>query len=101
MIDGNLHAPPTPPQHEDHDRPRIELECIGSFNAHTQKGEVHTIEIWTRFGARHDRSRSRVAPGLIVLTTTDGHDVEHVGKGQYRLHDNPEISMSSSDPAAP
>ena len=41
------------------------------------------------------------APGLIVLTTTDGHDVEYVGRGLYRLHEQPEVSLSSSDPQAP
>ncbi len=85
----------------DEKRQRIELACVGSFVAYTQSGNPYTIEIWTRFGAVHDRNRSRVAPGLIVLTTTDGHDVEYVGRGLYRLHEQPEVSLSSSDPQAP
>lgn len=101
MTDNEFDEPQTPPQHPDHSRRRIELECIGSFTAHTQDGKPHTIEIWTRFAAVHDRKRARITPGLIVLTTTDGRDVEHVARGQYRLHDDPEISLSSSDPHAP
>ena len=84
------------------DRSRqTELQCIGSFRAHTQDGEAYTIEIWTAFGAVHDRDQSRVAPGMMILTTTEGRDVVRVTRGEYRLHDNPEISLSSNDPDAP
>jgi len=101
-MDNEYFGPPhRPPHGEQPARPRIELECIGSFVALTQDKEPHTIEIWTKFGAAHDRNRSRLAPGLIVLTTTEGRDVEFVAPGQYRLHDNPEISLSSNDPGAP
>ncbi len=42
-------------------------------------------------GVVHDRNRLRAFhSGLIVLTTTDGHDAaEFVGRGLYRLHDTP------------
>ena len=79
----------------------MRLECIGSFKAYTQEGECHTVEIWTHFGAEHDRERSRVHPTLLVLTTTDGHGVERIDQGEYRLTDNPKITLSSNDPTAP
>ncbi len=101
MSDDRLAEPGTPPPHEEPKRQRIELECVGSFVAYAQDGMAHTIEIWTKFGSIHDRSRSRVAPGLMILTTTDGRDVEYVGRRIYRLHDQPEISLSSADENAP
>ena len=82
-------------------RAKKHLQCIGSFKAHTQDGESHTIEIWSHFGAVHNRDRARVAPSLLVLTTTDGYGVDRVAQGQYRLTDNPEISLSTDDPNAP
>lgn len=101
MTDQNFGEPSNRASGDDQQRQRIELECVGSFVAYTQAGDPHTVEIWTRYDAVHDRNRSRVAPGLSVLTTTDGHDVEYVGHGLYRLHDQPEVSLSSSDPNAP
>lgn len=83
------------------ERARTHLECIGSFRAKTQDSAPVTIEIWTHFGAVHDRDISRVTPTLLVLTTTKGYGVDWVAKGQYRLTDNPEISLSSDDPSAP
>jgi hypothetical protein len=80
---------------------RMHLQCIGSFNAHTQDGKQYTIEIWTHFGEVHSRERHRVAPTLLVLTTPEGYGVDWVAKGQYRLTDHPEISLSSDDPDAP
>jgi len=82
-----------------HDRPP--LECIGSFKAHTPEGIEHVIEIWTRHEAVHDRDRQRVHPGILVLTTTEGYDVERLGKGEYRLAKSPEVQLSSADPNAP
>ena len=82
-------------------RSRMHLQCIGSFKAYTQDGEAYTIEVWTHFGGVQDRERSRVAPSLLVLTTTDGHGVDLVDQGEYRLTDNPEISLSTVDPNAP
>ena len=82
-------------------RSEMRLECIGSFRAHTQDGVAHTIEIWTHFGAVHDRQLARVQPTLLVLTTTEGYGVDRVAQGQYRLSDQPEISLSSDDPNAP
>jgi hypothetical protein len=78
----------------------MHLRCIGSFKAHTQDGECHAVEIWSHVGAMHDRDRARVAPSLLVLTTTDGHSVDRIGQGKYRLRDNPETSLSTSDPNA-
>jgi hypothetical protein len=86
---------------EDQARDRQPLECVGSFKAHTQDGEAYTIEIWTRFGAVHDRQRQRVEPGLLVLTTTEGHGVERIDQGEYRLMESPEITLSTDDPNAP
>jgi hypothetical protein len=83
------------------DKMRMNLQCVGSFEAHTQDGEPYTIEIWTHFGDVHDRQRNRVAPSLLVLTTTEGYGVDRVAKGQYRLTDNPEISLLTDDPNAP
>ena len=80
---------------------RAELECIGSFRAFSQEGEAYTIEIWTHFGALHNRDRNRVSTTQLVLTTTDGGGVERVDQGEYRLTDNPEISLSTDDPNAP
>jgi hypothetical protein len=80
---------------------KSDLECIGSFDAHTQDGDRYTIEIWSHFRAVHDRERVRVAPSLLVLTTTEGYGVDRVSQGEYRLTDNPEISFSTRDPAAP
>ena len=77
------------------------LQCIGSFKAHTPEGQTHTIEVWTHFGAMHDRERIRVSPSLLVLTTTDGHGVERIAQGEYRLIDDPEIHLLSNDPDAP
>jgi hypothetical protein len=79
----------------------MHLQCIGSFVARTQEGEPHTIEIWTHFGDVHDREGIRVAPSLLVLTTTDGHGVDRVAQGEFRLTDDPEISLSTDDPNAP
>lgn len=79
----------------------MRLQCIGSFNAYTQDGQVYTIEIWTHFAAVHDRERARVEPSLLVLTTTHGHRVDRLDKGEYRLTDNPEIQLSTDDPKAP
>lgn len=101
MTDRQFDEPQMPLQHPQPPRRRIELECVGSFTAQTPEGERHTIEIWTRFAPVHDRDRLRVTPGLIVLTTTDGSSVDHIARGQYRLHGNPEISLSSDDPDAP
>lgn len=86
---------------ESRDANQMRLECIGSFKAYTQQGECHTIEIWTHFGAVHDRDRSRIHPTLLVLTTADGHGVDRIDQGEYRLTDNPEITLSSNDPNAP
>ncbi len=82
-------------------RPEVELQCIGSFKAYSQDAELYTIEIWTRFEAQHDRERLRIAPGFRILTTTDGRRVERVDQGEYRLVDNPEVSLSTDDPNAP
>ena len=82
-------------------RRRMHLECVGSFEASTQDGERRTIEIWTHFGAIHDRDVARVRPSLLVLTTTDGHGVDRVAQGQYRLTENPEVTLSTDDPNAP
>ena len=79
----------------------MHLQCIGSFKAYDQNGDVHTIEIWTHFGAVHDRDRVRVEPSLLVLTTTDGHGVDRIDQGEYRLTDSPEINLSTDDPNAP
>jgi len=92
-----------PDQHSDRsaeDR-HMHLQCIGSFKAYTQVGECHTIEIWTHFGAAHDRERARVEPSLLVLTTTDGHGVDRIDQGQYRLSDSPETKLSTDDSNAP
>jgi hypothetical protein len=89
------------PPDENAERSEMHLECIGSFRAHTQDGESRTIEIWTHFGAVHDRRVERVQPTLLVLTTTDGYGVDRVAQGQYRLTDHPEVSLSSDDPNAP
>jgi len=86
---------------EGRDADEMRLECIGSFKAHTQDGEVHTVEIWTHFGAVHDRDRSRVHPTLLVLTTADGRGVDRIDQGEYRLTDQPEVTLSSNDPNAP
>lgn len=83
------------------DRSHSDLQCIGSFKAHAQDGTCHTIEIWTYFHAVHDRDRSRIEPGQLVLTTTDGFAVEWIEQGKYRLKDNPEISFATDDPTAP
>lgn len=83
------------------DSSRKHLQCIGSFKAYTQDGEPHTIEIWTHFGGVHDRELARVAPSQLVLTTTDGHGIDRVDQGEYRLTDSPEISLSTDDPNAP
>jgi hypothetical protein len=80
---------------------KMRLQCIGSFKAFAQDGEDFTIEIWSHFGAVHDRERVRVQPSLLVLTTTDGHGVDRVAQGEYRLTDRPEISLSTDDPSAP
>ena len=82
-------------------RQRPRLECIGSFVAHDSEGQPQTIEIWTRFEPVHDRERQRVHPGVIVLTTVDGRDVTWISKGDYRLTDQPEVRLSSSNPDAP
>ena len=89
------------PTERDARQPATQLECIGSFNAHTQDGEVYTIDIFTQFGAVHDRGRLRVEPSLLHLTTKDGYGVDRVAQGEYRLRDNPEISFSTDDPNAP
>jgi hypothetical protein len=83
------------------DRAKRHLQCIGSFKAYTQAGECHTIEIWTHFGAVHDRQCARVQRSLLVLTTTDGHGVERLAQGEYCLVDRPEITLSTDDPNAP
>jgi hypothetical protein len=83
------------------DRAKTHLQCVGSFKAYTQEGETLTVEIWTHFGALHDRDRTRVEPTLLVLTTTTGHGVDRIAQGEYRLTDNPEISLSTDDSAAP
>jgi hypothetical protein len=83
------------------DRQQMRLECMGSFKAYTPTGECHTIEIWTHFGAMHDRELARVAPSKLVLTTTDGHGVDRINQGEYRLVDRPEITLSTDDPNAP
>jgi hypothetical protein len=82
-------------------RSRERLQCIGSFNAYTQDGELYSIEIWTHFGAVHDRERARVSPGLLFLKTTEGHEVDRVDQGEYRLRESPEITFSTDDPNAP
>ena len=89
------------PSEGNSERPEVELQCIGSFKAYTQDQEAYTIEIWTKFGAIHNRDRSRVAPGFMVLTTADGRHVERIDQGQYRLVENPEATLSSDDPKAP
>jgi hypothetical protein len=82
-----------------HDRPP--LECIGSFTAYTPEGVEHVIEIWARHEAVHDRERQRVHTGMLVLTTTEGYDVERLEQGQYRLANSPEVQLSSADTSAP
>jgi hypothetical protein len=62
------------------------LKCVGSFKAYAQDGTCHTVEIWTYFNSVHDRERSRV---------------ERVAQGEYRLTENPEVSLSTDDPHAP
>ncbi len=85
----------------DAQRKTMRLECIGSFNAYSTDRRVHTIEIWTHFGNVHDRERPRVHSTVLVLTTTLGHGVDRIAKGQYRLTDHPEITLSSDDPHSP
>jgi|SRR6185295_1542616 len=82
-------------------RAEMRLQCIGSFMAYAEDGAAHTIEIWTHFGAVHDRERARVRPSLLVLTTTDGHGVDRMDQGEYRLTGSPEITLSTDDPNAP
>lgn len=82
-------------------RQRPPLECVGSFLAYEPEGQPHTIEIWTRFEAVHDRQRRRVHPGVIVLTTTDGRGVTRIAQGDYQLSDQPEVRLTSADPDAP
>lgn len=77
------------------------MECIGSFAAFTQDGVCHTIEIWTYFGEVHARDRRRIEPAMLYLMTTDGHDVDRVAQGEYRLRSSPEVSLSTDDPNAP
>lgn len=89
------------PPDKNADREKMNLQCVGSCRAHTQDGEWHTIEIWTHFAEVHDRDLARVRPSLLVLTTTDGHGVDRIQKGEYRLTDSPEISLSTDDPNAP
>jgi hypothetical protein len=83
------------------DRAHSRLECIGSFEAHTPEGEAYVVEIWTHFGAVHDRDRQRVAPEQLVLTTADGRGVDRVDQGEYCLRDSPAVSFSTDDPNAP
>jgi hypothetical protein len=97
---GEVHHDERPPD-ENAGRSEMHLQCVGSFRAHTPDGESRTIEIWTHFGAVHDRRITRVRPTLLVLTTTDGYGVDRVAQGQYRMTDNPEVSLSSDDPNAP
>jgi hypothetical protein len=78
-----------------------ELHCISSFKAYTQDGEAYVIDVFTHFGAVHNRERARVEPGLLVLTTKDGYGVDRVAQGEYRLRDSPEVSFSSDDLNAP
>lgn len=80
---------------------RRELTCIGSFNAFTQDNEIYTIEIWTHYEAVHDRDRSRVEEGMLVLKTRNGDAVERIDQGEYRLKGNPETTFSTDDPNAP
>jgi hypothetical protein len=82
-------------------RERPRLECVGSFQAYEPEGQPHTIEIWTRFEAVHDRQRRRVHTGVIVLTTTDGRGVSRIAQGDYQLTDQPEVHLTSADPSAP
>ncbi len=82
-------------------RHREEFKCVGSFRATDQAGSLHTIEMWSRFDPVHDRDRSRVEPGQIALTTVEGYAVDRVSKGEYRLHDDPSISLQSDEPDAP
>ncbi len=82
-------------------RARPRLECIGSFQAYEPDGQSQTIEIWTRFETVHDRQRTRVHTGVIVLTTTDGRGVTRIAQGDYQLTDQPEVRLSSADPSAP
>jgi hypothetical protein len=98
-----MDEPPIPGRPSDviAEKMRMDLQCIGSFQAYTQAGELHTIEIWTHFGDVHDREVARVAPSLLVLTTTDGHGVDRVDQGEYHLTDSPEVSLSTDDPNAP
>jgi hypothetical protein len=83
------------------ERRKMNLQCIGSFKAYTQDGETYVVDIFTHFGAVHDRERMRVQPTLLVLTTKDGRAVERVAQGEYRLSESPEISFSTDDPNAP
>ena len=83
------------------ERGKMNLQCIGSFKAYTQEGELYVVDIFTHFGAVHDRERVRVHPTLLVLTTKDGRAVERVAHGEYRLSESPEISFSTDDPDAP
>ena len=82
-------------------RSKTNLQCIGSFRASAENGECHTIEVWTHFGAVHDRDISRVAPSLLVLTTTDGHGVDRIGKGLYRFTERPDVVLSTDASNAP
>jgi hypothetical protein len=93
--------PEDQPPDKSTDRAKMHLQCIGSFKAYTQAGECHAMEIWTHFDAVHDRERAYVEPSLLVLTTTDGHAVDRIDQGEYRLTDRPEISLSTDDPNAP
>jgi hypothetical protein len=38
---------------------------------------------------------------MLVLTTTDGRGVLRIDQGEYQLVDQPEIYLSTDDPAAP
>ncbi len=82
-------------------RERPRLECVGSFLAYAPEGQSHTIEIWTRFEAVHDRQRTRVHTGVIVLTTTDGRGVTRIAQGDYQLTDQPKVRLTSADPSDP
>lgn len=68
----------------------------GSFIAHDQAGEAHTIEIFSKFITRG----SHTYRGVRTFVTESGDPVNYIRKGKYEIV-HTDTLLFSDDPKAP
>ena len=82
----------------------IRTDRIGHFKARDNAGRSYRVIVFQQIidagTTIHDNQRAEV-PGMKVLRTEDGRDVNKRGRGEYEILDRSRIRITSNDPSAP